>query len=548
MYIIVYAGREQEDSMAAAVALPISHEAWRPSHNPWLIALTVTLATFMEVLDTSIANVALPHIAGSLGASSDESTWVLTSYLVSNAIVLPISAWLATRVGRKRFYKVCVAVFATSSFLCGLAPSLGMLIFFRVLQGAGGGGLQPSEQAILADTFPASKRGMAFAVYGMAVVVAPAIGPTLGGWITDNYSWRWIFYINVPISVLSLYLTHRLVEDPPYLKEEKIRVKGMRVDYMGLGLVAVGIGFLQIVLDKGQEADWFSSHWITLLSVLAVGLLVTWVIWEWRHPNPIVELKLLQNRNFAAASFFMFILGIVLYGTTVLIPQFLQLLLGYSAMNSGEALACGGFIMMLTMPIAGILVSKGDARIMMACGFAATALSLYYMTTHISLQMDFKTAAMLRVYQTAGLAFIFIPSNTLSYVGVPREKSNQISSMINFIRNIGGSIGIALIAAFITRATQQRQSYMAGHLNHGNPAFRNMVEGLTATLHSQGLSVADATRQAYARVAQLLEQQAAALAYKDVISALAVLIACLIPMAFIMKRPAAGAAEAPPMH
>jgi DHA2 family multidrug resistance protein len=548
MYIIVYAGREQEDSMAAAVALPISHEAWRPSHNPWLIALTVTLATFMEVLDTSIANVALPHIAGSLGASSDESTWVLTSYLVSNAIVLPISAWLATRVGRKRFYKVCVAVFATSSFLCGLAPSLGMLIFFRVLQGAGGGGLQPSEQAILADTFPASKRGMAFAVYGMAVVVAPAIGPTLGGWITDNYSWRWIFYINVPISVLSLYLTHRLVEDPPYLKEEKIRVKGMRVDYMGLGLVAVGIGFLQIVLDKGQEADWFSSHWITLLSVLAVGLLVTWVIWEWRHPNPIVELKLLQNRNFAAASFFMFILGIVLYGTTVLIPQFLQLLLGYSAMNSGEALAGGGFIMMLTMPIAGILVSKGDARIMMACGFAATALSLYYMTTHISLQMDFKTAAMLRVYQTAGLAFIFIPSNTLSYVGVPREKSNQISSMINFIRNIGGSIGIALIAAFITRATQQRQSYMAGHLNHGNPAFRNMVEGLTATLHSQGLSVADATRQAYARVAQLLEQQAAALAYKDVISALAVLIACLIPMAFIMKRPAAGAAEAPPMH
>ncbi|HSY59163.1 MAG TPA: DHA2 family efflux MFS transporter permease subunit [Terriglobales bacterium] len=548
MYIIAYAGTEQEDSMAASVALPVSHEAWRPSHNPWLIALTVTLATFMEVLDTSIANVALPHIAGSLGASSDESTWVLTSYLVSNAIVLPISAWLATRVGRKRFYMVCVAVFATSSFLCGLAPSLGMLIFFRVLQGAGGGGLQPSEQAILADTFPASKRGMAFAVYGMAVVVAPAIGPTLGGWITDNYSWRWIFYINVPISVLSLYLTHRLVEDPPYLKEEKIRVKGMRVDYMGLGLVAVGIGFLQIVLDKGQEADWFSSHWITLLSILAVGLLVTWVIWEWRHPNPIVELKLLQNRNFAAASFFMFILGIVLYGTTVLIPQFLQLLLGYSAMNSGEALAGGGFIMMLTMPIAGILVSKGDARIMMACGFAATALSLYYMTTHISLQMDFRTAAMLRIYQTAGLAFIFIPSNTLSYVGVPREKSNQISSMINFIRNIGGSIGIALIATFITRATQQRQSYMAGHLNHGNPAFRSMVEGLTATLHSQGLSVADATRQAYGRVAQLLEQQAAALAYKDVISVLAVLIACLIPMAFIMKRPAAGAAEAPPMH
>jgi DHA2 family multidrug resistance protein len=548
MYIIPDALLAQEESVAASIALPAPREIWRPAHNPWLIALTVTLATFMEVLDTSIANVALPHIAGSLGASSDESTWVLTSYLVSNAIVLPISAWLATRIGRKRFYMSCVALFATSSFFCGLAPTLGTLIIFRVLQGAGGGGLQPSEQAILADTFPASKRGMAFAMYGMAVVVAPAIGPTLGGWITDNYSWRWIFYINVPISVLSLYLTHRLVEDPPYLREEKVRQKGLHVDYIGLGLIAVGIGFLQIVLDKGQEADWFGSRWITALLILAIGLLVAWVIWEWRHPNPIVELKLLKNRNFAAASFFMFILGMVLYGTTVLIPQFLQLLLGYSATSAGEALAGGGFIMMLTMPIAGMLVSKGDARIMMSCGFAATALSLYYMATHISLGMDFRTAAMLRVYQTFGLAFIFIPSNTLSYVGVPQTKSNQISSMINFIRNIGGSIGIALLATFITRTSQQRQSYLAGHLNQGNPMFRNMLDGMTATLHSQGLSVSEASRQAYARIAQLLEQQATALAYKDVISFLAILVACLTPLAFIMKRPSAHDAVAPPVH
>jgi DHA2 family multidrug resistance protein len=320
------------------------------------------------------------------------------------------------------------------------------------------------------------------------------------------------------------------------------------VDYIGLGLVAVGIGFLQIVLDKGQEADWFASHWITALLILAIGLLVAWVIWEWRHPNPIVELKLFKNRNFAAASFFMFILGMVLYGTTVLIPQFLQLLLGYSALSAGEALAGGGFIMMLTMPISGMLVSKGDARITMSCGFAVTAVALYYMSTHISLGMDFKTASMLRVYQTLGLAFIFVPANTLSYVGVPPAKNNQISSMINFIRNIGGSIGIALLATFITRTTQQRQSYMAGHLNPGNPAFRNMLDGMTATLHSQGLSVTEASRQAYARIAQLLEQQASALAYKDVISVMAVLIAFLIPMAFIMKRPAAHSAEAPPMH
>ena len=274
----------------------------------------------MEVLDTSIANVALPHIAGGLGASSDESTWVLTSYLVSNGIILPISAWLATRLGRKRFYMTCVALFAGSSFLCGLAPTLGMLIFFRVLQGAAGGGLQPSEQAILADTFVPSKRGMAFAVYGMAVVVAPAIGPTFGGWITDNFSWRWIFYINVPVSILSLYLTNRLVEDPPYLKKERERQKGIRVDYIGLGLVALGIGSLQIVLDKGQEVDWFSAHWLTVTLAVAIILLVSWVVWEWHHPNPIVELTLLKKRNFRTAMFFMFVLGIVLYGTTVIIP------------------------------------------------------------------------------------------------------------------------------------------------------------------------------------------------------------------------------------
>jgi len=521
--------------------------AWRPRHNPWLIALTVTLATFMEVLDTSIANVALPHIAGSLGASSDESTWVLTSYLVSNAIILPISAWLATRMGRKRFYMSCVALFAGSSFLCGLAPTLGMLIFCRVLQGAGGGGLQPSEQAILADTFSLSKRGMAFAVYGMAVVVAPAIGPTIGGWITDNYSWRWIFYINVPISLISLYLTHRLVEDPPYLKQAKERSKGISVDYIGLGLVALGIGTLQLVLDKGQEADWFSSHWITILLALSIVMLVAWVIWEWRHEHPIVELTLLKKRNFATAMFFMFILGAVLYGTTVLIPQYLQLLMGYSAVSAGEALAGGGFIMMLMMPLSGFLVSKMDQRVLMSIGFGTTAAALYYMTTHMTLGMDFRTASLLRVYQVAGLAFIFVPSNMLSYVDVPPEKNNQISSMISFIRNIGGSIGIALLATFITRGTQQRQTYLSAHMNEGNPRFRQMIDGLTATLRSQGMSPSDAAHHAYARAAALLAQQASTLAYTDVISGLTVIVACLAPLCFIMKRPPKGLA-APPLH
>jgi len=528
--------------------MALDRSEWRPQHNPWLIALTVTLATFMEVLDTSIANIALPHIAGSFGASSNESTWVLTSYLVSNGIVLPVSAWLATRFGRKRFYMSCVALFAASSFLCGLAPTLGMLVVFRVLQGAGGGGLQPSEQAILADTFPPAKRGMAFAVYGMAVVVAPAIGPTIGGWITDNYSWRWIFYINVPISIVSLYLTHRLVQDPPYLRVEQEKRRGVGIDYIGLGLVSLGVGCLQLVLDKGQEEDWFGSHWITALTLLAVGLLFAWIIWEWRHPHPIVELRLLKKRNFAAAVFFMFVLGMVLYGTTVLIPQYLQLLMGYSAVLAGEALAGGGFIMMLTMPIAGTLVSRVDPRRVMCAGFAGTAIALFYMSTHLVLGMDFGTAAMLRIYQTLGLAFIFIPSNTLSYVDIPREKNNQVSSMINFVRNIGGSIGIALISTFIVRTSQIRQNYLASNMQNGNPRFRGMIGGLAATLQAQGLSPAQAVRQAYARVFMLLQQQASALAYKDVVSVLALVVALLVPLAFIMRRPPSSAIEAPPMH
>src|SRR6202522_3076239 len=522
-------------------------DLWQPKVNPWIIAASVSLAAFMEVLDTSIANVALPHIAGGLAASNDESTWVLTSYLVSNAIVLPLSGWLVASLGRKRFFLICITFFTVSSFLCGIAPSLGFLLLFRVMQGAFGGGLQPMAQSILGDSFAPEKRGLAFSLYGITTICAPAIGPTLGGWITDNYSWRWIFYINVPVSILSLYLTYRLVEDPPYLHEEREKRKGVGVDYMGLALVGLGIGALQIVLDKGQESDWFASHWITAAAIAAVVLLVTWVIWEWRHPHPIVELTLLKKRNFATAMFFMFVLGMVLYGTTVLIPQYLQLLMGYSAQSAGEALAGGGFIMMLMMPLSGFLVSKMDQRVLMSIGFGTTAAALYYMTTHMTLGMDFRTAAMLRVYQVAGLAFIFVPSNMLSYVDVPPEKNNQISSMISFIRNIGGSIGIALLATFITRGTQQRQTYLSAHMNEGNPRFRQMIDGLTATLRSQGRSPSDAAHHAYARVAALLGQQAATLAYTDVVSTLAVLVGCLVPLCFIMKRPPKGLA-APSLH
>jgi DHA2 family multidrug resistance protein len=516
---------------------------WRPRYNPWIVALTVTLATFMEVLDTSIANVALPHIAGGLSASQDESTWVLTSYLVSNAIVLPVSAWLSVLVGRKRFYMSCVALFTMSSFLCGFAPTLGMLVFFRVVQGLGGGGLATSEQAILADTFSLEKRGMAFAVYGMAVVMAPAIGPTLGGWITDNYSWRWIFYINVPVGLLSLWLTQRIVEDPPYIENERRKMLKNPIDYIGLGLITVGIGCLQVVLDKGQEEDWFSSRMIVSMSVIAAVTLVWFVINEWKHRNPILDVQLLRQRNFATAAFMMFVLGMVLFGTTVLIPQFLQVQLGYTAEQAGKALSAGAIVLVFMMPIVGQLVSRVDPRLLVATGFLATAIALYHMTV-INLGIDFKTAAMMRVYQTVGLAFIFIPINTLSYVGMPPTKSNQISGITNLARNIGGSIGISLLSTFLLRLTQKHQVYMSSHTSAGNPIFQQRVAGLTQTFSSQGVPPDQASARAYAMIARMISGQATTLAYIDIISTMAIAVACLAPLVFIMKRPRKGARAA----
>jgi MFS transporter, DHA2 family, multidrug resistance protein len=534
--------------MAAAAAV-IDHASWRPRYNPWLVAFTVTLATFMEVLDTSIANVALPHIAGTFGASQNEATWVLTSYLVSNGIVLPVSAWLATRVGRKKYYMFCVVLFAASSFLCGLAPTLGALVFFRVLQGVGGGGLQPSEQAILADSFTPEQRGMAFSIYAMAVVLAPAIGPTIGGYITDNYSWRWIFYINVPISIISLFLTSRIVEDPPYLAQERKKAIKAGIDFWGLGMVALGVGALQMVMDKGQELDWFGSRLITFGLIFAVVILAAFIWRQWHHPHPIVELSLLRKRNLATAMLSMVMLGMVLYGMTVVLPQFLETLMGYSAAQAGECMALGGFLMMVTMPVAGALSGKLDPRYLLFFGYGATSLGLYYVATHISLDMGFPTAAMLRTYQVAGLAFIFIPSNVLCYQGIPREKSNQVASMMNFVRNIGGSIGIALVSTLITRATQRRQNYLSANMNNGNPRFRDMASGLAATLRSQGVSAADAMHQVYARLDFMMQQQAAALGYRDVIALLAVVVLCLTPLAFLMQKPAVAAPKgAPPPH
>ncbi len=513
-----------------------AHRDWKPSFNPWLVALTVTLATFMEVLDSSIANVSLPHIAGTLGATYEESTWVLTSYLVSSAIVLPVSGWLSTMMGRKRFYMTCVALFTTCSFLCGIAPTLPFLIIARVLQGAGGGGLQPSEQAILADSFPTEKRGLAFAVYGMAVVVAPAIGPTLGGWITDNFNWHWIFFINIPVGILSLFLTQRMVEDPPWLKENKN--SGIRIDYIGLSLIVIGIACFQIVLDKGQEDDWFSSHFITTMFCIGVPLLVAFFLWEWFHENPIVDVRLLQNRNFGTAVFFSFILGMVLFGSTVLIPEFLQSSLGYTAERAGMALSPGGVVLMVMMPVAGVLVQsrKIDPRLLVSIGFLGTCITLHMMSV-IYLDIDFHTIVVLRMIQVVFMPLIFIPISTLNYIGVPREKSNQVSGLSNFSRNIGGSIGTSLLSSFLARQNQVHQTTLAAHTDASNPGYQQMLSGLKTLYIGQGFDPVTAGQKALASIYGSMRAQAGAMSFENAFWCMSLLIGCLVPLPFIMRRP-----------
>jgi MFS transporter, DHA2 family, multidrug resistance protein len=537
--------------VSAAPAGGQSAPAHKYAINPWPIAFTVTIATFMEALDTSIANVALPHIAGNLSATADQATWVLTSYLVSNGIILPLGAWLSEIMGRKRFYMTCVATFTVCSFLCGIAPSLGMLILFRVLQGAGGGGLQPSEQAILADTFPPERLGMAFAIYGMAVVLAPSIGPTLGGWITDNYSWRWIFYINVPIGIISLLLTNHFVQDPPYLKEEMEKRRrgrrGLNIDYIGIGLIALGIGCLQVVLDKGQEDDWFASHFIATLSVISLTSIVALVIWELRHKSPVIELRLLKNFNFAAACVMIFVLGVALYAATALVPLFVQELAGYTAELAGLVVSPGGLVMIVTMPMVGRLSSRVQARWLAATGFLITGLALWHMT-RFDLQANFGTYMWSYLYQRLGVAFMFIPINTLAYLDVPPGKNNQISSMINMFRNLGASIGISMVSTLTQRRAQIHQDTLSMHLSTFNPALRDQLSGLSNNLFHSGMSSADASHQALGRVYVMVQTQASTEAYLDTLKILAIICLCLLPVFPLLKSNDPGAKKTMAVH
>jgi DHA2 family multidrug resistance protein len=517
----------------------IDTQPWVPKHNPWLIAITVSLATFMEVLDTSVANVALPHIAGSFGASQDESTWVLTSYLVSNAVILPLAAYLSTLLGRKRFYMICVALFGLSSLLCGLAPSLPLLLFFRVLQGLGGGGLGPSEQSILADTFPPAKRGQAFALYGLAIVMAPTLGPTVGGWITDNFDWRWIFFINLPIVALSLYMTNRLVEDTPTIEREvhEARRGHFRIDYIGFSLLALTFGCLEVVLDKGQEDDWFGSTFIvSFLTISAVSFIsvIFWELWMARkQQRPILDLTLFKNQTFALSVAMMFVLGATLYGINTLLPQLLQNLMHYTAEQSGLTLSSGGLATLLSMPLVGFLIGKVDPRKLIALGFILTAGGLLYMSG-LDLQMSMGYAAKIRFFQSLGFGFLFIPISTMSYVGVAPDKNNDVAGMTNLARNIGGSCGTAIFTTMLARHEQLHQNVLVRHTVRGNAFFNNRMSQLIQSHGEHG-----ALQQMY----QTVQQQASLLSYLDIIYFFVFACAIMIPVAFFMKKAPVGGGE-----
>ena len=463
----------------------------KPAVNPWLIAITVSIATFMEVLDTSIANVALPHIAGSLAAGPDERTWVLTSYLVSNAIVIPISGWLSNVFGRKRFYMTCVALFTASSVACGLAPSLGWLLFFRVIQGIGGGGLAPSEQSILTDTFPPAKLGQAFALYAMAVVVAPAVGPALGGWITDTYSWRWIFFINLPVGLLSLFLTHSLVHDGASAKKEHEAEKkrGFKVDYPGFAFTCLAFGCLQVVMDKGQEDDWFGSHFIVFFTVLTAIGFVGLILWETvGTKTPIVDLPLLAKGNMASSFVLMGMLGFVLLATTVLLPQFAQDLLRYDATSAGLTLLPGGVVLVVMAIVTGRIMTKVQPKYIMATGVLIVAGSMYYLTG-FDTEVSFWTLAKARIFMCFGLPMFFVPVNTVAYTNLPPGKSNNASALINLMRNLGGSVGIAVATTLLTRRQQFHQNVLVSNLQPSSPNYQRWLHSAGQAAQTVGSAV-----------------------------------------------------------
>jgi DHA2 family multidrug resistance protein len=505
-----------------------------PEINPWLIAIAVMSSTFMEVLDTTVVNVSLPHIAGSLSASTDEATWTLTSYLVANAIILPMTGWLAGRFGRKRLLLMAVTGFTISSFFCGFAPSLGFLIIFRILQGACGGGLQPLSQAILLESFPAEKRGQAMAFWALGIVVAPMLGPVAGGWLTDNYSWRWVFYINIPIGVLAILLTQAFVFDPPYLRRERTGI-----DYWGIGLLVVGMGSLQVMLDKGQEEDWFESHFIVVLATLAVIGLGGLILRELKAEHPVIDLSVFKYRSYAVGTFLMTVVGFVLYGSTVLLPLLMQELLGYTATHAGVTNLPRGMASFLFMPVVGILTGKVDSRKLLAIGLSATAGAMFMVST-FSLDVGFWNFWWPLMLQGAGLGLIFVPLTTVTNDPIPRERMGNATSIFNVMRNIGASVGISTVETLQFRRMQAHINVLGRHVNQASPQTRATLAGLRQTFMSRGADAVTADHQAYGALWGMVQRQASMLSYNDVFRFLGGMFLIMLPLLFLMKKAQAG--------
>ncbi|HWZ43523.1 MAG TPA: DHA2 family efflux MFS transporter permease subunit [Candidatus Saccharimonadales bacterium] len=499
--------------------------------NPWVIAIAVMLGTFMEVLDTTVVNVSLKQIAGNLSASTDEATWVLTSYLVANAIVLPLTGWLANHFGRRRILLLSVGGFTLFSVLCGLAPNLPSLIVFRVLQGATGGGLQPLSQAIMLEAFPAEKRGKAMAFWALGIVVAPMLGPVLGGWITDSYSWRWLFYINVPVGIAAAVMASLFIFDPPYIRRSE-----KRVDYWGIGLLALGIGALQIMLDKGQEEDWLSSHFIVMLAALTGVGLIGFIVREWKAENPVVNLRVFQNRTYSTGVFLMTVLGFILYASTVLLPVWLQTLMGYSALEAGMALLPRGLGSFLFMPIVGILMSKVEPRKLLAVGMATSAFSLFLLS-RLNMNAGYWEIFWPQLLQGTSMGLLFVPLTTITNGPIPKHEMGNATSLFNLMRNIGASIGIASVTTLVARNVQKHSNDMSGRVTAFDPAGRAVFESIRNGLVAKGADIATATKQAYAALFGLVQQQAAMLSYIDAFFLLAMMFVAVLPLVLIMKKP-----------
>jgi DHA2 family multidrug resistance protein len=510
-----------------------------PKHvNPWLIAVSVMFATFMEVLDTTVVNVSLPHIAGSLSASIDEATWALTSYLVANAIILPMTGWLASMFGRKRLLMLSVVGFTASSFLCGLAPTLGSLIVFRIMQGATGGALQPLSQAVLLEAFAPQDRGKAMGFWGLGIVVAPILGPVLGGWLTDSYSWRWVFYINIPVGIASIVMTQLYIFDPPYLRTEN-----RKVDYWGIGMLAIGIGALQIVLDKGQQEDWFESNLILALAIIAVVTLVLLVWHELTAEDPIVDLRILKERSYAIGVFLMTVVGFVLYGSMVLLPVMLQTLLGYPPLQAGIAMAPRGIGSFFMMPLTGLMTGKMDPRKLLTAGLLTGGMTLLWLSW-LNLQAGYWDIFWPQLIQGVGMSLLFVPLTTIAMDRIPREKMGYATSLFNLMRNIGGSIGIAATGTLLARHSQATTQMLGSNVTAYNPASQSMLYQMTAAFMAAGADATTAAARAYAALFGMVGRQASMVAFVGIFQLMGIVFISLTPLVLLMKRPKSRSAPA----